>query len=311
MKLNKKEEIPVIKNRPILVVGSSNTDMIISVTEFPKPGETIIGNSFLMDFGGKGANQAVAAARLGGDVTFIAKVGKDVFGTETLKKLRSENIETAFIEVDENKSSGVALITVDQHAENHIVVASGSNEELKYNDNQLLESLITEETIVLMQLEIPIETIARTCKVAREKHAFIIINPAPAKPLTKEILAEIDIITPNQEEAKHLSGIEITDENSAFQAAKIIHALGPKTVIITMGEKGAFVLDQEISQMIPGHKVLPVDTTGAGDVFNGAIAVGLSQGKNILESIKLGCKASSIAVTRSGAQSAIPYFNEL
>jgi len=295
----------------ILVIGSSNTDMVIKTKKLPVPGETILGGTFLMNPGGKGANQAVAAARLGGKVRFITKRGNDLFGNQTVGLLMRENIDTDYIVKDPNLPSGVALITVDADGENSIVVAPGSNGNLLKEDIpvSVFESEKTE--ILLLQLEIPIDTVEWSAVTASEHDIRVILNPAPACKLPENLLRHTWLITPNETEAETLTGVKITDISSAERAADVLRKSGVKNVIITMGETGAYVSSDKFTGLVPGFKVIPVDTTAAGDVFNGALAVAIAEGKALKDAVTFANKAASIAVTRMGAQASAPYRDEI
>ncbi len=295
----------------ILVIGSSNTDMVVKAPHLPAPGETILGGTFLMNPGGKGANQAVAAARLGGSVTFICKTGNDIFGKQSVGLFEKEGIETAFIFEDLQHPSGVALITVDDKGENCIVVASGANAHLTAEDLLPATHCIEKSEIILMQLEIPLETVAYAARVAAHFGKIVILNPAPVCPVEDELLKHVSIITPNETEALMLTGIKIIDDATAAQSADLLHAKGISTVIITLGSKGAFVSHEGVYTFIPAPIVEAVDTTAAGDVFNGALAVALSKNKTMLAAVDFACKAAAISVTRLGAQASAPYMNEL
>jgi ribokinase len=295
----------------ILVIGSSNTDMVIKASHLPAPGETILGGTFLMNPGGKGANQAVAAARLGGAVTFICKTGNDIFGKQSVQLFEEEGIDTAYIFEDAQQPSGVALITVDDHAENCIVVASGANAYLTAEDLMPATHCIEKAAIILMQLEIPVETVAHAAAVAASLNKICILNPAPVCALNDELLKHVSIITPNETEASRLTGISVTDESSAQEAAALLHAKGIATVIITLGSKGALVLHEGTYTLIPAPVVHAIDTTAAGDVFNGALAVALSENIPMLTAVEFACRAAAISVTRLGAQASVPYRGEL
>lgn len=300
-----------MNGKKILIVGSSNTDMVIKTLNFPAPGETILGGRFLMNAGGKGANQAVAAARLGGMVTFVGKIGDDIFGKQAVQQLEDEGINVDFVAVDPENPSGVALITVDRKGENSIVVAPGSNGTLSPVDfNKAIAELDVSE-FVLMQLEIPIPTVEHIAQLAFLKQKKVILNPAPAAQLSDELLKNLYIITPNETEAELLTGIKVTDEESALNAASFLNKKGIEIVIITMGSVGAFLLANGKSEIISAPKVEAVDTTAAGDTFNGALVVALSEGKTIQESIAFANKAASISVTRVGAQSSVPFRKEI
>ena len=295
----------------IIVIGSSNTDMVIKTQKLPAPGETILGGTFLMNPGGKGANQAVAAARLGGKVTFITKRGNDLFGNQAVGLLMREGIDTQYIIKDPDLPSGVALITVDSAGENIIVVAPGSNGNLLQED--IPSSILGSGNfdILLLQLEIPISTVEYAAVTAMKNNTKVILNPAPACQLPDNLLKHTWLITPNETEAEIISGVKITDIPSAERAAVIIRKRGVKNVIITLGETGAYVKSEEYTGLIPGIKVIPVDTTAAGDVFNGAIAVAISEGRGLQEAVIFANKAASISVTRMGAQASAPYRKEV
>jgi len=295
----------------IVVIGSSNTDMVIKCEHLPSPGETILGGNFFMNAGGKGANQAVAAARLNGDVCFVAKVGNDVFGTQAIELFNKENIKTEYIFIDDTNPSGVALITVDAKGENCIAVAQGANENLSVNDIKNAEQVLQDADIILVQLEIPIETIEYIAALAKQHNKKLILNPAPACILTDDLLSKISIITPNEKEASMLSGIEITNIETAKQAAQVLSGKGIAIVIITLGEEGALLYENNEFNLIPTNKVNAVDTTAAGDVFNGALAVAISEQKNIKDAVRFANIAASISVTRLGAQASAPYREEI
>ncbi len=295
----------------IVVIGSSNTDMVVQTERIPRPGETILGGNFFMNAGGKGANQAVAAVRLGGAVTFLANVGNDLFGREAIQLLQKEGVDTNFITTDCNHPSGIALITVDKKGENNIVVASGANAAFNVEKLAAAIGVVERAAILLMQLEIPMETIYYAAAAASGKGATTILNPAPACALPPTLLPFISIITPNQSEAEMLSGITITDVTSAQRAANLIVDKGVKMVIITLGSQGALLVQEHFNKLIPAPMVEAVDTTAAGDVFNGALAVALAEGFPIIEAVSVGCRAAAISVTRLGAQASAPYRYEI
>ena len=295
----------------ILVIGSSNTDMVIKTEKLPAPGETILGGTFLMNPGGKGANQAVAAARLGGKVTFITKRGNDLFGNQAVGLLMREGIDAQFIVKDLEFPSGVALITVDSQGENSIVVAPGSNGRLSEDDIPTSVFENTKFDILLLQLEIPIKTVEYSAITASEQGIKVILNPAPACKLPDRLLQNTWLITPNETEAEAITGTEITDISSAYRAAVLIQQKGVKNVIITLGEMGAYIKSANFTGLVPGIKVTPVDTTAAGDVFNGALAVALSEEKDLQEAVAFANKAAAISVTRLGAQASAPYRSEV
>lgn len=295
----------------IIVVGSMNMDMVVKTTHIPQPGETVLGGSFLMNPGGKGANQAVAVARLGGDVAFIGKIGDDIFGKQSAQLFDEEGVDTSGILSDRESPSGIALITVDEAGENSIVVAPGANAHLDPMDVEVALDRYPEGKILLIQLEIPMRTVEFATRIARHKGLQVILNPAPANKAVLEMLNQVDIITPNVHEAEMLSGVRIIDIDSAKRAAEGIQALGVKHVIITLGKQGAALLENGVFYHIPAPVVETVDTTAAGDVFNGALAVALSENKTLIDSVSFACRAASIAVTKMGAQASIPFRNEV
>lgn len=295
----------------ILVIGSSNTDMVIKTKKLPAPGETILGGTFLMNPGGKGANQAVAAARLGGKVTFITKRGNDLFGNQAVGLLMREGIDTQHVVKDGELPSGVALIIVDSAGENSIVVAPGSNGNLVQEDIPLSIFETVKFEILLLQLEIPISTVEFSAVTASDLNIKVILNPAPACKLSDTLLKHTWLITPNEIETETITGVTITDITSAEHAAALIQQRGVKNVIITLGEAGAFVKSEDFTGIVPGVKVIPVDTTAAGDIFNGALAVAISEGKGMKDAVVFANLAASISVTRMGAQASAPYRNEI
>jgi len=297
--------------KKILVIGSSNTDMVIKTDKLPGPGETVLGGTFFMNPGGKGANQAVAAARLGGKVTFVTKVGDDLFGNQTIGVLKKEGIDTRNVVRDEKLPSGVALITVDVAGENNIVVAPGSNGNLLAEDIPASHFSPGSFKILLLQLEIPIMTVEYAALTAAENGIKVILNPAPAQKLHDYLLKHTWLLTPDETEAGILTGIKVHNEASADNAATIFLKKGVKNVIITMGEKGAYVKSEKFTGMINGIPVEAVDTTAAGDVFNGALAVALAEGSGLEEAVVFANKAAAISVTRLGAQASAPYRNEI
>ena len=295
----------------ILVIGSSNTDMVIKTKKIPAPGETILGGTFLLNPGGKGANQAVAAARLGGKVTFVAKRGNDLFGNQAVGLFMREGIDTQYIVKDPKLPSGVALITVDTKGENSIVVAPGSNGNLMPEDIPVKIFESGKFEILLLQLEIPIQTVEQSAVNASEHGMKVILNPAPALELSDNLLKHTWLLIPNETETEILTGIIVHDILSAEHATSALLQKGVKNVIITMGASGAFVRSENFIGMVPGVKVEAVDTTAAGDVFNGAVAVALSEGKDLKDAVIFANKAASISATRLGAQASAPYRNEV
>lgn len=290
----------------ILVVGSSNTDMIIRVPHIPAPGETILGGEFSMAAGGKGANQAVAAARAGGRVTFLARVGHDLFGAEALKNFAADGIDARFVLQDGRSPSGVALINVGDDGENSISVASGANALLAPEDVLRAEKAFEGADIVLMQLETPIETVRAAAELALARGIPVILNPAPARPLDDDLLKIVSIITPNEHEAEILSGLRVLSEADAKRAAVLLGKRGPRLVVITLGERGCYAAGDSFEGTVPAFKVRPVDTTGAGDIFNGALAVALAEKEPIPDALLFASAAAALSVTKLGAQPSAP-----
>ena len=301
----------VIMSKNIIVIGSCNTDMVIKADRLPVPGETIIGGSFMMNPGGKGANQAVAAARLKGNVHFIAKTGNDLFGKRSIEQYEDEGIHVENIYSDPTLPSGVALIMVDMNGENSIAIASGANGSLSPEDIRKAQPTIEKGDILLMQLEIPIETVEYAAQIASEQGIKVILNPAPARALSNKLLQNLYMIIPNETEAEILSGIKVTDWESARKAADIISAKGVDIVVITLGSKGALIKEKDTFHEVPVPKVKAVDTTAAGDTFCGALCVALSEDVNVLDAVKFANKCASITVTRMGAQPSLPYRKEI
>ena len=298
-------------NSNIYVVGSSNTDMVIKSDSIPSPGETVIGGNFYTFQGGKGANQAVAASKLGGKVTFICRVGDDSLGKNSIRQYEAQGINTEFIGVEENEHTGVALIMVDKKGENLISVSSGANSKIKIQDVSFLETKLTNEDIVLTQLEIPTNVVKYLIDICSKKNVKLILNPAPFQILEDKYLKKIHTITPNITETKYLTGIEINNINSSKLAAQKLLDKGIKNVIITMGSNGVFFMSEKQIAHIKAEKVKALDTTAAGDTFNGALATAFSFDVDIIKSIKFSNAAAAISVTRLGAQDSIPKINEL
>lgn len=285
--------------------------MVIKADRLPVPGETVIGGQFMMNPGGKGANQAVAIARMGGAVTFVTKTGNDLFGRQSMELYNSENINTDYVFSDPDHPSGVALISVDAYGENCILVAPGANGALTVQDIETARPELEKAGILLMQLEIPMETVEYAAGIAAENGVKVALNPAPAQTLSNELLKKLYIITPNKNEAEILSGVKVSDWGSARLAADRISEKGVDIVVITLGGLGALIKEGETYYQIVAEKVEAVDTTAAGDTFCGTLCVGLSEGKSVVEAVQLACKAAAITVTRMGAQAALPYRHEI
>lgn len=291
--------------KKILVLGSSNTDMTVKTPVMPVPGETVLGGDFTMSPGGKGANQAVAARRLGGDVSFICKLGRDVFGENALKHYREEGVGTNGV-LRSDLPSGVALITVDNEAENCIVVASGANLDITPSDIAASSDAIRSCDILLMQLEIPVPAVLQAARIAHGAGATVVLNPAPYAALPEEIFSCIDLFIPNETELSAFSGMPVSDVPSAVRAAEVLFAKGVGKMIVTMGGKGSLLLDGGAPRTVSAFRVDAVDTTGAGDTYCGALCVALAEGRTLDEAARFASAASALSVTRMGAQTAMP-----
>ena len=291
----------------ITVLGSSNTDMIIRLERIPRPGETILGGEFSTAAGGKGANQAVAAARSGGKVTFIARLGKDMFGDKALAGFKKDGIDTRLITRDAKAPSGVALIFVSHAGENAIAVATSANATLSPALARKARKAIEEASALVLQLETPLPTVEAAAQIAKKAGVRVILNPAPAQKLPASLLKNVDILTPNEHEAQLLSGVRVVDEKSAAKAARALMKQGVQTVIITMGAAGAFVADaaSDTYRMVPTYDVKRVDSTAAGDVFNGSLAVALAEGRSMMDAVSFANAAASLSVMKLGAQPSI------
>ena len=294
------------KSNKIVIVGSSNTDMVVRCTRMPRPGETVLGGEFMMNPGGKGANQAVAVARLGGNAFFVGMVGDDIFGSQTRSQLAGEGIDVSFFVFAAGCASGVALINVDAEGENSISVASGANARLMPSDIEAVSGVIVGAGILLMQLEVPVETVAYAARLAKSHGVTVVLNPAPAPAdtLPPELLENVDILIPNRTELEMISGHDCS--GSVDEAVESLAGIGVGTLVVTLGSKGALICRNGERRLMPAFKVKPVDTTAAGDTFCGALCVALAEGRPIDEAVTFGNLAASITVTRAGAQNAIP-----
>jgi ribokinase len=289
-----------------VVVGSSNTDMIIRVPRIPHAGETLLGGEFLTAAGGKGANQAVGAARAGGKVTLIARVGNDALGDQAIAGLRRDGIDASCVFRDTRAASGVALIFVAKGGENSIAVAGGANAKLSPADVKKAAGVIRSAAWLVAQLETPLATAMAAAEVAANAGVPVILNPAPARPLPNSLLKLVSILTPNETEAEILTGIKISDAAAAVKACAKLRSRGVRTVILTLGERGVFLADVDGQRLVPGFKVKAVDSTGAGDIFNGALSVALAEGKTVLDAVRFANAAAALSVTRPGAQPSAP-----
>jgi ribokinase len=300
-----------MKNPRIVVVGSVNTDMVVKGRQLPRPGETVTGGQFIMAAGGKGANQAVAAARLDAEVALIAKVGGDVFGDQAIDNFRREGIRTDGILRDTDHATGVALILVDDAGENLISVASGANHALTPDEIEKLADCIRSADVLMLQLEIPIECVSAAARIAAEAGVAVILDPAPAAPLPGELLKHVTYLTPNESEAERLTGVPVHDEASARQAAAQLRAAGAKYVIVTLGASGALVAGPDETVLIPSERINAVDTTAAGDAFNGGLAWSLASGVPLHAAVQRACLVGALSATKLGAQPSLPTANEL
>ena len=313
--MNKKDP----KEEYVLIIGSSNMDLNIYIQRFPKPGETVTGGTFKQFLGGKGANQAVASVRSGANTLFIGKIGKDAFGDKMLSRLTGEGIDMNHVIRDTSHSSGVAFILIDENGENMISVAPGANFHLTKSDMIKNAEIIKNAKVLVVQMEIPIETIEEIFQIASEGEGYKILNPAPLKPISVEVFKNIDIIIPNEGELFRLHSLlgfrELNSDlrENIIQASKDITTLGVKIVITTLGNKGSLIYNGEKDEIIeiPAFKVNAVDTVGAGDCFNGVLASQIGEGKTIVDAVKYATAAASIAVTRKGAQESMPYTEEI
>lgn len=299
--------------KKLCVLGSINVDHVIHIPQFPQAGETLTGYDYHQAFGGKGANQAVAAARLGTEVSFIGAIGEDDIGQTMKNSFANEKIDTQGIAVIAGQNTGLAMIQVADTGENSIVISAGANASLDETRVLQHKALIAEADYLLMQLETPLPAVSLAAKFAKETGTKVVLNPAPAKPLPKELLALVDMITPNETEAEILTGVKIVDEQTAYQAAQAFHQFGIELVLITLGEKGVYVSQKahQVGEIIAGFKVEAKDTTAAGDTFNGALISALMEQKTLNQAIRFAHAAAAISVTRKGAQSSIPYLAEV
>jgi ribokinase len=285
----------------IIVIGSSNTDMIVPAARLPLPGETVLGGDLVLAAGGKGANQAVAAARVGGAVTLVARVGSDMFGAAALENFKREGLDTRFVIQDPTAPSGVALIVVGSGGQNIIAVAPGANGRLTPADVAQAQPALAQAQVMVLQLEIPLETVLFAAQAGRAAGLRVLLNPAPAQPLPAELYALIDVLTPNESEAMLLTGAATPEA-----AAHALLERGVKTVIVTLGEAGALVATGDGMTLVPGFKVEVVDTTAAGDAFTGGLAVALARGDALPEAVRFAHAVAALSVTRLGAQPSLP-----
>ncbi len=298
--------------KKVVVFGSFVVDLTGRTPRLPVPGETVMGTSFAMGPGGKGSNQAVAAHRAGADMTLVTKVGKDVFGTVATDFYKEEGMDTSYIFEDESKETGCALISVDENtAQNEIVVISGACGNITPEDVEKSRSLIESAGILLLQLEINLDALYKVIDIAHEAGVTIVLNPAPAAELPDEVLRKIDIVTPNETEAQVLTGVKIENEADAKKAAKVFMDKGVKEVVITLGSLGAFAMDQEKSELVERLNVDAIDTTGAGDAFNGGFVMALAEGKDLFTALRYGNVTGALSVTKLGTAPSMPSREEI
>ncbi|OKB66012.1 ribokinase [Serratia marcescens] len=295
----------------LVVLGSINADHILNIEQFPQPGETVIGKQYKVAFGGKGANQAVAAGRSGAEIAFIACVGADDIGERIRQQLASDRIDTQPIEAIADSTTGVALIFVNAEGENVIGIDAGANAAVTPDYLARYQQQVIDADALLMQLESPLETVIAAARLAKQHQTQVILNPAPARELPDELLGMIDMITPNETEAQRLTGIAVDNDADAARAAQALHDKGIATVIITLGSRGVWLSENGNGKLVPGFKVRAVDTIAAGDTFNGALVTALLEGKIMADAVRFAHAAAAIAVTRPGAQPSVPWREEI
>ncbi len=297
--------------KELIVLGSSNVDYILKVPRFLMPGETLSGEQYQVALGGKGANQAVAAGRAGANIHFISAVGDDDIGQRAIDQFLKDGINTDLMKIIPDEKTGVALIFVNQEAENMIGIYAGANAHVDAKFIEPYLDKITQAGALLMQLETPIEGLELAAHHAKKAGVKVVLNPAPAKALPDHFLANIDLITPNETEAKILTGIDVETDEDAQRASNVLHEKGIETVIITLGKRGAWVSTKGVGELISGFVVKAIDTIGAGDTFNGVLVTALLEGKSLKEAVLIGHAAGALAVTKEGAQPAIPWRKEI
>ena len=299
------------KTGKLAVLGSINADHILNLAQFPRPGETVVGTQYQVAFGGKGANQAVAAGRSGADIAFIACVGEDDIGERVRKQLEDDRIDITPVEAVARTATGVALIFVNGEGENSIAIHAGANAALTPEYVTRHQQTIADASALLMQLESPLESVLAAARIARQHQTLVILNPAPATQLSDELLSLVDMITPNETEAEILTGIHISTDDDAARAAAVLHDKGISNVLITLGSRGVWLSDNRQGQRIEGFRVKAVDTIAAGDTFNGALITALLEQQPMAKAVRFAHAAAAIAVTRHGAQPSVPWREEI
>ncbi|RLF06223.1 MAG: ribokinase [Thermoprotei archaeon] len=300
-----------MKRPSIVVVGTMHMDFTVYVDHLPKPGETVLGRDFEMSPGGKGANQAVAISRLGGVSYLISRVGEDYIGDLLLDNARRNGVRVDFVKKDPDVHSGVALIFVDKSGENMIAVAPGVDSRISPDDVREAEAALAEASAVVAQLEIPVETAVEAVRAAKSRGMLTILNPAPAKPIPEEVYSLIDVLTPNVRELEALAGVTIRTDEDVVNAANLLREKGVRMVVVTLGKRGAMIVDERGHRRVPTYEVPVIDTVGAGDAFNGALALALSLGADIDEAVDFANMVASIKVTKKGAQAGLPRRDEV
>ncbi|OMP66452.1 ribokinase [Domibacillus epiphyticus] len=296
----------------VIVIGSYVVDLMSRAPRLPKPGETVLGGPFQIGPGGKGGNQATAAARSGSNVTFVTKIGRDLFGQDAVEHFKKEQFNTHFVQIADEEATGAALIAVDINGENQIVIAPGACGTMTKQNVLEADAAIKEGDIVVLQLEISMGAVEAAVERAVLHNVPVLLNPAPYQAFPREILKHVTYATPNETEASNLTGVEVKNEASAQKAADILHQLGVKTVMITLGHKGVFLSERAFSgRVLPGFNVEAVDTTGAGDAFNGGFAHAITSGQSLEEAVRFGQAAAALSVTKNGTADSMPYAGEI
>ncbi len=292
----------------VIVVGSANVDFVVQTPHIPRPGETVLGHHFVMAMGGKGANQAVGAARLGADVIFVARVGRDIFGDQCIEAYHAEEINTEYVTYDDHEATGVALIAVAADGENSITVASGANMRLLPEHIAAAREAIARADVLVMQLEVPVETVLAAARIAREHGVRMVLNPAPARTLPDDLLRLVDVLTPNRIELAQLAGLSEGQvrQLSEEQLGQVLLGLGVKQGVITLGAQGALVADSAGVVHVPAFPITPLDTTAAGDAFNAGLAVALGRGGGLVGAARFASACGALAATKMGAQPSLP-----